>query len=49
MVAIWIAVLIAIGTLVIGGVIGFIIRRIIAEKSIGSAEEQAKKILEDAI
>ena len=35
--------------LVIGALIGFIIRRAIAESKIGSAEEQARKILEDAI
>ena len=36
-------------TLAVGLVIGFIIRKMGAEKKIGSAEEQAKKILEDAI
>ena len=49
MVPVIVTVLIAVGALVIGGVAGFIVRRVIAEKSIGSAEEQAKKILEDAI
>ena len=34
---------------VIGGVTGFIIRKVTAEKKIGSAKDQAKKILEDAI
>ncbi len=38
----------AVGILV-GAVVGIIIRKIIAEKKIGSAEEQARKILEDAI
>lgn len=37
------------GALVLGALIGFIIRRVIAESKIGSAEEQARKILEDAI
>ena len=37
------------GALVIGALIGFIIRRVIAESKLGSAEEQARKILEDAI
>ncbi len=37
------------GALVIGALIGFIIRRGIAENKLGSAEEQARKILEDAI
>ena len=42
-------IIIAIAALAIGAVIGFIIRKIGAEKKIGSAEEQARKILEDAI
>ena len=32
-----------------GGVIGFLVRKSVAEKKIGSAEEQARHILEDAI
>ncbi len=43
------AIIIAVVTLVIGVAIGFIIRKMGAEKKIGSAEEQARKILEDAI
>ena len=35
--------------LLVGFAIGFIIRKILAEKKLGSAEEQARKILEDAI
>ena len=35
--------------LVIGAVVGFVIRKVTAEGKIGSAEEQARKILEDAI
>ena len=35
--------------LVIGAVVGFILRKMAAEKKLGSAEEQARKILEDAI
>ena len=35
--------------LIIGAAVGFILRKISAEKKLGSAEEQAKKILEDAI
>ena len=35
--------------LVIGIVVGFVIRRVSSERKLGSAEEQAKKILEDAI
>ena len=42
-------VIIAVVTLLIGVAIGFIIRKMGAEKKIGSAEEQARKILEDAI
>jgi len=42
-------ILIAIAALAIGAVIGFLIRKMGAEKKIGSAEEQARKILEDAI
>lgn len=38
----------AVGILV-GAVVGIIVRKLIAEKKIGSAEEQARKILEDAI
>ena len=49
MIKILYAVIIAIATLFIGVVIGFIIRKMGAEKKIGSAEEQARKILEDAI
>ena len=36
-------------SLVIGVVVGYLVRRISAEGKIGSAEEQAKRILEDAI
>ena len=35
--------------LAVGVVIGVIVRKIVAEKKLGSAEEQARKILEDAI
>ncbi len=35
--------------LVVGVAVGFILRKMSAEKKLGSAEEQAKKILEDAI
>ena len=35
--------------LVLGAVVGFFIRKSIAEKKIGSAEVQARRILEDAI
>ena len=35
--------------LVVGVLVGFIARKVFAEKKLGSAEEQARKILEDAI
>ena len=35
--------------LVLGLLVGFIFRKVLAEKKLGSAEEQARKILEDAI
>ena len=37
------------GGLIVGGLVGFFTRKSIAEKKIGSAEEQSRKILEDAI
>ena len=43
------ALVLIVAALIIGAVIGFIIRKMGAEKKIGSAEEQARKILEDAI
>ncbi len=45
----WIAVVIGVCTAAIGIVVGIILRKNIAEKQIGSAEAQAKKLLEDAI
>ena len=45
---IWV-VIIAAAALIVGVVIGLIVRKVIAEKKLGSAEEQARKILEDAI
>ena len=35
--------------LIVGGIIGSIIRKLSADKKLGSAEQQAKKLLEDAI
>ncbi len=35
--------------LIIGVAVGFIVRKVTAEKKLGAAEEQARKILEDAI
>ena len=45
---IWVIV-IGIAALLVGCAVGFLIRKSIAEKKIGSAEEQARRILEDAI
>ena len=46
---IWIAIVIAAAMLVVGVGVGVIVRKMSAEKKLGSATEQAKKILEDAI
>ncbi|MBR5143699.1 MAG: ribonuclease Y [Clostridia bacterium] len=43
------AIVLIVVALGVGLAIGFILRKIAAEKTIGSAEEQAKRILEDAI
>ncbi len=43
------AVIIGVGALLVGLIVGMIIRKAIAEKQIGSAEAQAKRLLEDAI
>lgn len=44
----WIAVLCAAAALLLGVFIGFVIRKSVAEKKIGTAEEYAKKIVDDA-
>ncbi len=46
---IWLAIILIIAAAVIGAVAGIIIRKVISEKKLGSATEQARKILEDAI
>ncbi len=38
-----------VGGVILGFIVGFVIRKSIAEKKLGSAEEQARRILEDAI
>ncbi len=43
------AIILIIVALVVGALVGFLVRKSIAERKIGSAEEQARKILEDAI
>jgi len=45
----YIALIIGVACAVVGVIAGIIIRRVVAEKQIGSAEQQAKKLLEDAI
>ena len=45
----WIALITGVCALAVGTVVGVILRKSIAEKQIGSAEAQAKKLLEDAI
>ena len=43
------AIILIIVALGVGALVGFLVRKSIAERKIGSAEEQARKILEDAI
>ena len=38
-----------VGGALVGTVVGFLIRKAVAEKKLGAAEAQAKRILEDAI
>ena len=45
----WLAIVLIAAAGLVGVVIGFLIRKSIAEKKIGSAEEQARKLLEDAM
>ena len=45
----WLAIILIVAAVAVGLAIGFIMRKVIAEKKLGSAEEQARKILEDAI
>ncbi|MBO5286815.1 MAG: ribonuclease Y [Clostridia bacterium] len=45
----YIAVIIGAACLAVGVLVGVLIRKLVAEKQIGSAEAQAKKLLEDAI
>ena len=45
----WLAIVLIAAAALVGIVIGFLIRKSIAEKKIGSAEAQARKLLEDAI
>lgn len=45
----WVAIVIAAVTLIAGAVAGYIVRKVSSERTLGSASEQAKHILEDAI
>ena len=45
----WIAIILIAAALALGLAIGFIVRKITSERKLGSATEQARKILEDAI
>ena len=45
----WLAIVLIAAAGLVGVVVGFLIRKSIAEKKIGSAEEQARKLLEDAM
>ena len=49
MISLFLAIGLAAAALLIGLLIGIVIRKAVAEKKLGSAEDQAKKILEDAI
>ena len=48
MIQAWIAIVISVATLVVGGLVGFFARRAIGEAKIGSAEKEAKRILEES-
>ena len=45
----WLAIVIAIGTAIVGAIVGIIVNNAIAKKKIGSASDQAKHIVEEAI
>ena len=49
MVQLWILIVSAIGALVVGAVVGILIRKGIGERAIGSAEKEAKRILDDGV
>ena len=46
---IWLAIVLIVAAAIIGAVAGIIVRKVTSEKKLGSATEQARKILEDAI
>ncbi len=45
----WLALVIAAVTFVVGVAIGFIVRKLSSERTLGSAKDEAKRILEDAL
>ncbi|MBQ9132236.1 MAG: ribonuclease Y [Clostridia bacterium] len=47
MVQLWVAIVIGVAALAIGGAMGFLARKKIGESKIGSAEEEAKRIVEE--
>jgi len=49
MIKIGLAIILIAAALILGAGVGFIVRKIVSERKLGSATEQARKILEDAI
>ena len=49
MIQLWLAIVLIAAAAVVGVAIGFLVRKSIAEKKIGTAEEQARRLLEDAM
>ena len=45
----WLSIVLIAAAALVGVVIGFLVRKSIAEKKIGSAEEQARRLLQDAM
>ncbi len=45
----WLAIVIAVAAVAIGGLVGFLVRKNIGEKKIGSAEIEAKRIVDDSV
>ena len=44
----WVAIIIGVCSLMVGALIGFLVRRMISEAKIGSAEKEAKRLLEES-
>ena len=47
MVQVWVAIVIGVAALALGGLVGFLARKKIGESKIGSAEAEAKRILDE--